>query len=102
MRRTFVAALLMTAIAAPAYAQLGGLLKKGAEVKKAADDLRFTDDEEQQIGSDISAKLRKRGHAERKECNREHDPFHDVFRPVPSKMATGSVLPLTTTSPSGR
>lgn len=51
-------ALMMTSMAVPAFAQLGGLLKKGAEVKKAVDDLTINDDEEQQIGSDISVKLR--------------------------------------------
>ncbi len=49
------------------------------------------------------AKLCKRRNAEREQCSCEHDLFHDdVSRPVTSKMATGSVLPLTTTSPSGR
>ncbi len=59
MRRTMIAALLMTAFAVPAVAQgLGGLLKKGEAVKKGFDDLNFTDDEEALIGEDISKLLR--------------------------------------------
>jgi predicted Zn-dependent protease len=60
MRRTMMAALLMTAIATPAYAQLGSILKKSEEAKKQYDDLTITEDEERQIGEDISAKLREK------------------------------------------
>ena len=44
MRRTMMTALLMTAIAVPAHAQLGSILKKGEEVKKQYDCLLYTSD----------------------------------------------------------
>lgn len=50
-------------LAAPAYAQLGGLrgIAKTAEKSKATfDDFNFTPEEEKQLGSDISAKLREK------------------------------------------
>ncbi|HUL71513.1 MAG TPA: M48 family metalloprotease [Vicinamibacterales bacterium] len=47
------------ALAAPAAAQLGGQITKGAQqLKQAHDELTITDAEEKQIGGDISAKLR--------------------------------------------
>jgi len=58
MRSMAMALLFTVSFAAPAAAQfgkVGDVLKKGAEVM---DDLTFTDDEEMQIGSEISAKLR--------------------------------------------
>jgi len=60
MRRTMMAVLLMTAFAVPAYAQLGSILKKGEDAKKKVDDLTITEDEERQIGEDISVKLREK------------------------------------------
>ncbi|HUR32377.1 MAG TPA: M48 family metalloprotease [Vicinamibacterales bacterium] len=54
------------AMCSPAYAQLGGLggaLRKAQQVqdtKKKIDDLTFTEDEEQTIGSDVSLKVRQR------------------------------------------
>jgi len=53
-------------IALPASAQLGKLgqlgdkLQKAKEVKDKVDDLRFTDAEEQQLGSQISEMLRQK------------------------------------------
>jgi hypothetical protein len=49
------------AAARPAMAQFGGLgkaLDKAAKAKQQIDDLTFSDQEEQQLGSEISAKLR--------------------------------------------
>jgi len=65
IRTIFVAALLSLALAAPAAAQLGGLgskLGKAGKVVDKAKDARqafvFTESEEVQVGSEISAKLR--------------------------------------------
>lgn len=55
----FVLAALL--LAAPAHAQLGGLLNKAQKVKNAADkvaDLNITDAEERQLGENVSANLR--------------------------------------------
>jgi predicted Zn-dependent protease len=52
---------LALAAARPAAAQLGGFgkaLDKAAKAKQQIDDLTFSDQEEQQLGSEISAKLR--------------------------------------------
>lgn len=52
---------LTLAAARPAAAQLGGFgkaLDKAAKAKQQLDDLTFSDQEEQQLGSEISAKLR--------------------------------------------
>src|SRR5262245_10868268 len=51
------------AIAAPAEAQLGtlkGIANKAEKAKKTFDDLNFTDQEEQQLGAEISAQLREK------------------------------------------
>ena len=51
------------AFAAPAHAQLGGLLNKAQQVKDAKskfDDLNVTEEEERKIGEDVSAKIRQR------------------------------------------
>lgn len=59
----FIAAL---ALATPAYAQLGGIggaLKKAQQAqdaKRKIDDLTFSEEEERQIGADVSAKIRER------------------------------------------
>jgi len=63
--KTTYAALTLAAVlwASPAHAQLGGLSRALDKVDKAKDavgSLTFTDQEEQQIGSDVSAKLRDR------------------------------------------
>jgi len=50
-------------LAAPAYAQLGGLkgiADKGMKAKGTFDDFNFTPEEEKQLGSDISARLREK------------------------------------------
>src|SRR5262245_16773179 len=65
MRKTMVAVAIL-ALASPAYAQLGGIggaLKKAQqaqEAKQKIDELTFTEEEERQIGTDVSAKLRQR------------------------------------------
>ena len=53
----------LLALAAPAHAQLGGLLNKAQQVKDAKskfDDLNVTDEEERKIGEDVSARIRQR------------------------------------------
>jgi predicted Zn-dependent protease len=53
----------LLAAAAPAYAQLGGIMKKAQQAqerKQQFDDLNITEDEEKQIGADVSAKVRQR------------------------------------------
>ena len=63
MKKTLLV-LAILAICSPAYAQLGGIggaMKKAQQAqdtKKKLDDLNFTDDEEQTIGADVSAKIR--------------------------------------------
>jgi len=65
MKKT-VLVLAILAICSPAHAQLGGLggamkkVQQAQDTKKKIDDLNFTDDEEQTIGADVSAKLRQR------------------------------------------
>ena len=61
MRSSIVPSVMVAALAlaAPAAAQLGTQITKGAQqLKQAHDELTITDAEEKQIGSDISAKLR--------------------------------------------
>jgi predicted Zn-dependent protease len=58
MRRILIT-LLMVASAAPAYGQIGGILK-GAQKAKKAIDIKITEDEERQIGSLVSEKVRQR------------------------------------------
>lgn len=53
----------MLAVAAPAYAQLGGLMKKAEQAqqrKQQLDDLNITEAEEIELGRDVSAKIRER------------------------------------------
>ncbi|MEZ5319850.1 MAG: M48 family metalloprotease [Vicinamibacterales bacterium] len=53
-----LAALLVPAV--PSFAQLGRLRGIADKAAKAVDDLTFTDDEEETLGADISAKLREK------------------------------------------
>jgi beta-barrel assembly-enhancing protease len=58
-----ILAVTFAAVCSPAYAQLGGLLnkvQKAAEQKEKFDELNITDEEERQIGEDVSAKIRAR------------------------------------------
>jgi predicted Zn-dependent protease len=58
-----ILAVTFVAVCSPAYAQLGGLLnkvQKAAEQKQKFDELNITDEEERQIGEDVSAKIRAR------------------------------------------
>jgi predicted Zn-dependent protease len=51
------------AISTPAYAQLGGIVRKAQvaqERKQQLDDLTITEDEEKQIGGEVSTKVRER------------------------------------------
>jgi predicted Zn-dependent protease len=61
--KTTTIVLAVLAFASPAYAQfgaIGGALKKAQEAKQKVDELTFTEEEERQIGIDVSAKLRQR------------------------------------------
>jgi len=63
MKRAFLAGVLALAVATPAAAQIGGLLGKAskvAEVGKKVLDLRVTEEEERQIGAQVSEKVRLR------------------------------------------
>jgi beta-barrel assembly-enhancing protease len=65
MKRTLVAgfAVASLTVCAPAWAQLGGLgkaLDKAKQAKDTVDSLTFTEAEERQLGTEISAKLRDR------------------------------------------
>jgi beta-barrel assembly-enhancing protease len=65
MKKTMLA-LAILATCSPAYAQLGGIsgaMKRAQQIqdtKSKYDDLTFTDEEEQTIGRDVSAKVRQR------------------------------------------
>jgi beta-barrel assembly-enhancing protease len=62
MKQTICIAV-MLAVAAPAYAQLGGIMKKAEQAqqrKQQFDDLNITEAEEIQLGQDVSAKVRER------------------------------------------
>lgn len=61
MRVWLVIAIL--AVSSPAYAQLGGLIRKAEQAmerKQQFDDLNVTEEEEKQIGADVSLKIRQR------------------------------------------
>src|SRR5437867_13382903 len=62
--RTVIPAVVFVALCSPAYAQLGGLLKKAQEIgeqqKKKLDDLTISAEEERKIGEEVSAKIRQR------------------------------------------
>lgn len=62
MKRTLIT-LVLVALTAPAYAQIGGIggaLKKAQASKQVFDDMNITEAEERQIGDDVSAKIRDR------------------------------------------
>jgi predicted Zn-dependent protease len=61
MKQAILVAALVT-LAVPAHAQFGGLdgLKKIQQAKQKYDDLNVSDEEEQKIGKDVSAKIRQR------------------------------------------
>ena len=53
----------LLAVAAPAHAQLGGILNKAQKIQEAKgkfDDLNVTEEEERTIGEQVSAKIRQR------------------------------------------
>ncbi len=53
----------LLAVTAPAYAQLGGIggaLKKAQATRQAIEDMTISEDEERQIGEDVSGKIRDR------------------------------------------
>jgi predicted Zn-dependent protease len=61
--RRLILLLTFAAVCSPAYAQLGGLLnkvQKAQEQKQKFDELNITEEEERQIGDDVSAKIRAR------------------------------------------
>jgi predicted Zn-dependent protease len=58
-----VIAVALVAIAAPASAQIGGIMRgvqKAQQAKATYDDLNFTDAEEQQLGAQVSMQLRQK------------------------------------------
>jgi predicted Zn-dependent protease len=61
-----IAVLALLALTTPAYAQLGGLggalrkAQQAQEAQKKIDDLTFSEQEERQIGEDVSVKIRQR------------------------------------------
>jgi predicted Zn-dependent protease len=65
MKKSFLV-LAILAICTPAHAQFGGLggamkrVQQAQDTKKKIDDLTFTEEEEQTIGSDVSIKVRQR------------------------------------------
>jgi predicted Zn-dependent protease len=59
MKRVVVAAALVGIAATPAYAQLGAL-SKGLKRAQQVQDLQITESEEQQIGAEVSEKIRTR------------------------------------------
>lgn len=52
--------LVIAVLVAPAQAQLGQLSDRLQKAKQAHDDLTFSDEEEKQLGADVSAKLREK------------------------------------------
>ena len=60
MKLTVILIVAILAAASPAYAQLGGLMKKAQEGKQQFDDMNITEAEEIELGSDVSAKVRQR------------------------------------------
>ena len=62
MKQSMIVVALL-ALAAPAYAQLGGILNKAQKIQEAKgklDDLNVTEEEERTIGEQVSAKIRQR------------------------------------------
>ena len=61
--KTFALVFSLLAVAAPAHAQLGGLIRgiqKATDQARHVDDLRITDAEQRTIGEDVSLKVRQR------------------------------------------
>ncbi len=62
MKQSMIVVALL-ALAAPAYAQLGGILNKAQKIQEAKgkfDDLNVSEEEERTIGEQVSAKIRQR------------------------------------------
>jgi beta-barrel assembly-enhancing protease len=63
MKQSMIVVTLLALAAAPADAQLGGILNKAQKIQEAKgkfDDLNVTEEEERKIGEDVSAKIRQR------------------------------------------
>lgn len=61
--KVWISIIAMVAIGSPAYAQLGGLMKKAQQAqerKQQFDDMNITDEEEIKLGADVSVKIRER------------------------------------------
>jgi predicted Zn-dependent protease len=61
--KTLITLISILAISAPAYAQLGGIMRKaeqGLERKKQFDDMNITEEEEIKLGTEVSLKIRQR------------------------------------------
>ena len=89
MKRLVLAVLVVTAAAAPATAQIGGIGKGLGIAKKANDvrELRMTDSEEQQLGANVSERIRTR-YGVVQDAN-----VHRYVSLVGTAMAVGSTRP---------
>jgi len=61
--KSLITLVAILAIGAPAYAQLGGIMRKAEQVqerKKQFDDMNITEEEEIKLGADVSLKIRQR------------------------------------------
>jgi predicted Zn-dependent protease len=61
--RTWIIIIALLAIGSPAYAQLGGIMRKAQQAqerKQQFDDLNITEEEEIKLGADVSQKVRER------------------------------------------
>ena len=60
--KTWIMIITMLAIGSPAYAQLGGIMRRSQQAleKQQFDDMNITEEEEIKLGADVSLKIRER------------------------------------------
>jgi beta-barrel assembly-enhancing protease len=61
--KLWISVVMLVALASPAYAQLGGIMRKAEQAqqrKQQLDEINVTEAEEIQLGADVSAKIRER------------------------------------------
>ena len=61
--KTWIIIVAMVAVSSPAYAQLGGIMRKAEQAqqrKQQFDDMNITEEEEIKLGADVSLKVRQR------------------------------------------
>jgi predicted Zn-dependent protease len=61
--KIWIAVITMLAMGSPAYAQLGGIMRKAQQAqerKQQFDDMNITEEEEVELGADVSLKIRQR------------------------------------------